>query len=518
MAAWGIAGIAVALVDGPETVYAAGFGQARPESVFRCGSISKLLNALAVMQLVEAGKLDLDAPVDRYGEGLLPVNPFPNSAPVTLRQLLCHRSGFVREAPVGGYFDDSQPGLAPTLSSIAQTVLVNPPNTRTRYSNAGPSLAGHLVERAAGAAFGQYQRERILEPLGMTHPSWSLEDLPRGQLIPAFMRVADGHGGFGRRQAPVFNLGAVPAGNLFTTAEDLARFLGMLAAGGQGPGGRILKTGSLAQMFTPQLTSEPGGYGLGFVVGKFRGHESVSHNGAVYGHSASLVFLPDARVGAVVLANEDLVNGRIQKLANLALSLMLAAGRAEEPPPAPVPLRLAPNVLAPFCGDYESQSFWAELTIEDGRLAANISGQPTRLTPIGPSRFLAESRVNESVPLDIECDAAGQVTGFTMGPQKFMRAHASRGDIPGPWRSYLGSFGPAFIPLVLSVRRGHLYAMTENLADYRLTPVNRRVFAFPPGLYADEHLVFLGEGRGQTQKVDMANMILSRIPLSPILA
>ena len=512
MAAWGIGGIAVALVDGPEIVHAAGFGQARRESVFRCGSISKLFNALAVMQLVEAGKLDLDAPVDRYGDGLLPLNPFPNSAPVTLRQLLCHRSGIAREAPIGGYFDDSQPGLARTVSSIAQTVLVNPPNTKTRYSNAGPSLAGHLVERAAGAAFDRYQRDRILAPLGMTHSSWSLEDLSREQLITGFMRVADGHGGFARRQAPVFNLGTLPAGNLFTTAEDLARFLGMLAAGGQGLGERILKAESLAQMFTPQLTAEPGGYGLGFGVGKFRGHQAVSHNGAVYGYSASLVFLPDAGLGAVVLGNEDIVTGRIQKLANLALSLMLAAGRGEEPPPAPVPLSLSTNVLAPFCGDYESQSFRAELRIEDGRLAANISGQPTRLTPVGQSRFLAESRVNDAVPVDVERDAAGQVAGFKMGEQKFMRAPASQRDIPGPWHSYLGSFGPAFIPLVLSARHGHLYAMTENLADYRLTPVNRRVFAFPPGLYADEHLVFLSDGRGQTRRVDMANMMLSRVP------
>jgi len=511
MAGWGIGGIAVALVDGRESVYSAGFGQARRESVFRCGSISKLFNALAVMQLVEGGKLDLDAPADRYGEGLLPVNPFSNTAPITLRQLLCHRSGIAREAPIGGYFDPSQPSLSRTVSSLSQTVLVNPPNTRTRYSNAGASIAGHLVERVAGAGFGQYQRDHILGPLGMTRSSWSLEEVPPEQLITAAMRVADGHGGFGRCQAPVFNLGSVPAGNLFTTVEDLARFLGLLAAGGQGPGSRILKAESLAEMFTPQLTTEPEGYGLGFVAGKFRGHKMVSHNGAVYGHSASLVFLPEATLGAVVLGSEDLVTGRIRRLAELALSLMLAVKRAEDPPPAPVPLRLSPDALAPFCGDYESQSFWAELRIEDGRLAANISGQPTRLTPVGQARLLADSRVNDAVPVEMQGDAAGRVIGFTMGPQKFIRLPAGRPDIPGSWRGYLGSFGPAFIPLVVSARHGRLYAMTENAADYRLTPVNRRVFAFPPGLYSDEHLVFLAEGREKTRKVDMANMVLSSV-------
>jgi CubicO group peptidase (beta-lactamase class C family) len=511
MAAWGIGGLAMALVDGQETVYAAGFGEARRESAFRCGSISKLFNALAVMQLVEAGKLDLDAPLDRYGEGLLPVNPFSDTAPVTLRQLLCHRSGIGREAPIGGYFDHSQPSLSRTVSSIAQTVLVNPPNTKTRYSNIGPSIAGHIVERVAGAGFGQYQRDHILGPLGMTHSSWSLEEAPREKLITASMRVADGQGGFGRRLAPVFNIGAVPAGNLLSTAEDLARFLAMLAGGGQGPGRRIVRAESLAQMLMPQLTTEPEGYGLGFVVGRFLGHKSVGHNGAVYGHSASLVLLPEAGLGAVVLGNEDLVNGRTRRLANLALSLMLRAGCGEEAPLAPPPLRLAPRVLAAFCGDYESQSFWAELRIEDGRLAANISGQPTRLTPLRQSRFLAENRVTDAVPVDFEGDSTGQVTGFVMGAQKFMRRCASRPDIPGGWRAYPGSYGPAFIPLVVSARHGRLYAMTENAADYRLTPLNRRVFAFPPGLYADEHLVFLAEGDDPTRRVEVANMVLSSL-------
>ena len=511
MAAWGIGGLAIALVDGQETVYAAGFGEARLGSVFRCGSISKLFNALAVMQLVEAGKLDLDAPLDRYGEGLLPVNPFSDTVPMTLRQLLCHRSGIAREAPIGGYFDSSQPSLSRTVSSIAQTVLVNPPNTKARYSNIGPSIAGHIVERVAGSSFGPYQRERILSPLGMTDSSWSLEAAPRERLITASMRVADGQGGFGRRVAPVFNIGEAPAGNLFSTAEDLARFLAMLAAGGRGPGGRILGAESLAQMWMPQLTTEPEGYGLGFVVGRLLGHKSVSHNGAVYGHSASLVLLPEAGLGAVVLGNEDLVSGRTRRLANQALSLMLTAGRAEEPPLAPPPLKLSPGVLAAFCGDYESQSFWAELRIEEGRLAANISGQPTRLTPLGQARFLAENRVTDAVPVDFEGDSSGQVTGFVMGGQKFMRRPARRPDIPGAWRPYLGSFGPPYIPLVVSARHGRLYAMTENAADYHLTPLNRRVFAFPPGLYADEHLVFLAEGDERTRRVEAANMVLSSL-------
>lgn len=510
MRAWGVSGLALALVDDQQTVHAAGFGEAKRDSVFRCGSISKLFTALAVMQQVEEGHLDLDAPLQRYGAGLLPVNPFPNAAPVTLRQLLCHRSGVARESPVGGYLDDTQPGLRRTVESVPQTVLVNPPNTKTRYSNVGPTLAGRVVELVSGMSFERYQRERVFAPLGLTHSAWLLKDVPRGRLITSHLRVADGQGGFGRRRCPVFDLGTVPAGNLFTTAEDLARFLAMLAAEGSGPRGRLVQPATLAQMFTPQLTGASNGFGLGFSVGQLQGWQVVRHNGAVYGHSSALAFLPDAKLGVVVLANEDIVNARTTRLANLALSLMLEVRRGVKPPSTPQTVPLANDTLAAFAGDYESQSYWAGLTVADGGLVATISGQAVRLTPVGPGRFLADSQMHDAAPVVFELEASGRPAGFTLGTQKFTRVAAQPPELPREWQAYLGSYGPGFIPVVISARHGHLYAMTENLADYRLTPLNRHVFALPPGLYEDEHLVFLTDARGRPHRVNLANMILRR--------
>jgi CubicO group peptidase (beta-lactamase class C family) len=510
MRLWSIGGVAVALVDEQRLVYAAGFGEADRDSVFRCGSISKLFNAVALMQLVEAHRLDLDAPFERYAPGLLPVNPFTNHTSVTLRQLLCHRSGMIREAPVGGYFDDAHPGLNRTVSSVAQTVLVNPPNSKTRYSNVGPSLAGRLLELLTGDSFPHYQHVHLLGPMGMVHSAWLLKDLPSRRLVPSHIRVADGQGGFHHRTTPVFDLGTIPAGNLYTSAPDLARFLTMLAAEGDSPGGRILQPASLTEMFTAQFVQEPGAFGLGFMVGSFQGHKLVSHSGAVYGHSSTLVFLPEVKLGAVVLANEDLVNARVQHLANAALSLMLQMKCGE---PVPSPPQVVPSLaddLRQFVGEYESQSYWARLGITTGTLAAEISGQQVRLIPIAPGRFLAESRIHDAVPLVFERTPQGQVSGFTLGPQVFIRVPVAVPPVPATWHAYLGEYGPDFIPLVVSTRHGHLYAMTENLMDYRLTPINRQVFAFPPGLYVDEQLVFLCGRRGRPHSVNLANMILPK--------
>ena len=92
-----------------------------------------------------------------------------------------------------------------------------------------------------------------------------------------------------------------------------------------------------------------------------------------------------------------------------------------------------------------------------------------------------------------------------------VRADSTTAETVAPCgNSYVGSYGPDFIPLVISIRHGHLYAMTENLADYRLTPVNGNVFAMPAGLYADEHLVFLTGPDGKVWGANLANMTLPR--------
>ncbi len=496
MREWEIGGIAIALVDDQQVVHASGYGEAKRDSVFRCGSISKLFNALAVMQQVEAGKLDLDTSLETYGAGLLPLNPFPDSPAVTLRQMLCHRSGLQREATVGGYFDPSQPTLAATVASISSGVLATRPGEKTRYSNFAASIAGHVVERVMGQSFEDYQRAHLLDPLGMKNSAWTLANTSREQIVVSHMKVADGQGGWVRREAPLFDLGTIPAGNLFSTAEDIARFASALIAND----GRLVKPETLAEMWRPQLTPEPAGFGLGFLVGKFHEHRAISHSGAVYGHSTSLVVLPDAKIAVIVLANEDIVNARVHRISNTALSLML--GETASIPTAP----FKADDLFAFAGDYESQSYWAHLEVRDGKLVGSIAGQHTQFTPLAPLKFTADSRIEDATPVVFEHDT------FTIGTQKFTRASAAPAPLPAEWRAYLGSYGPDFIPLIISERHGHLYAMTENMVDYRLTPVNRNVCALPPGMYADEQIVFLTDADGRPHAVNFANMILPRRP------
>ena len=500
METWGIGGVAVALVDDQETVYVKGFGEAAADSLFRVGSISKLFNAIAVMQQVEAGKLDLDAPVDA---ALLPVNPFPDAPAVTLRQLLCHRSGLQRETTVGGYLDPREPTLGATVASLRDGVLATRPGEKTRYSNIGATLAGHLVERSSGIPFVRYQEERVLGPLGMARSAWLLGEVPAGGLVTSHMRVADGRGGWQRRTAPSFDLGTVPAGNLFAPAGEVAKFASAMLAGGAG----LVSGESLAEMWRPQLTGDEAGFGLGFMISKFRNHRAISHGGAVYGFSTSIFILPEAKVAAVVLANEDIVGGRVARIRAAAISALLECKHGEVPEPARPVIDASGPDLGRFEGEYESESYWAKLWVEGGALVGDLSGQPTRFVATAEHTFLANSRLYFDEV--VEFDPGGG--GFRMGAQQFRRVDANLVAPDRPqWKNFLGSYGHDFIPIVISQRHGKLYAMTENMVDYRLTPVNQNVFQLPPGMYVDEQLVILTDAEGKAPRINFCNMFFDR--------
>ena len=125
------------------------------------------------MQAVEAGQLDLDAPLTTYLSELKPVNRW--DVPITLRQLMSHQSGMVRESPVGNYFDQTQPTLQDTIASLNQTALVYQPETRTKYSNAAIAVVGAVLEAVADSAHPELVKSRIFDPLGMHDSSFVID-------------------------------------------------------------------------------------------------------------------------------------------------------------------------------------------------------------------------------------------------------------------------------------------------------------------------------------------------------
>src|SRR5258708_9139639 len=156
--------LSIALVDDQRIVWQRDF-EATPKTVYRVGSVSKLFTDIAIMQLVERGELDLDAPVSNYLPDFHPRNPFGRR--ITLRQLMSHLSGLTREPPVGHYFDTTAPTLAATVASLNATEFVYAPETHTKYSNAGIAVVGYVLERLRKQPFAKYVTRAVLDPPGL---------------------------------------------------------------------------------------------------------------------------------------------------------------------------------------------------------------------------------------------------------------------------------------------------------------------------------------------------------------
>src|SRR6266851_1371829 len=171
----------IALVDDQQVVWAQGFGYAdpdkktpaTPETIYRIGSVSKLFTDIGVMQLVERGELDLDAPIQKYLPDFQPHNPFHKK--ITLRQLMSHRAGQLREPPVGNYFDPTELSLSAMVRSLNETTLVYPPESHTKYSNAGVATVGYVLEKHSAQPFAGYLQHAVLEPMGLRNSAFRPE-------------------------------------------------------------------------------------------------------------------------------------------------------------------------------------------------------------------------------------------------------------------------------------------------------------------------------------------------------
>jgi CubicO group peptidase (beta-lactamase class C family)/D-alanyl-D-alanine dipeptidase len=508
----GLPALSIALVDDQTIVWARGIGFADPkartpataDTVYRVGSVSKLFTDLAVMQLVERGALDLDAPVTKVLPDFKPANPFDK--PITLRQLMTHRSGLVRESPVGHYFDPSTPSLARTVQSLNRTELVYVPQTRTKYSNAAIATVGFVLEQTQKQPFARYLRRTLLEPLGMKNSTFEPDPEVTGGLAKAVMWTYHGR----EFPAPTFELGMPPAGSMYSTANDLGKFLSVLFAGGKGPGGEVVKAQTLEQMWTPQF-AKPGtkeGFGLGFMVGELEGRRHVGHGGAIYGFATELGALPDDKLGVVVVASRDCANAVTHRIADVALGHMLAVKQKKPLPKIEEAGPLAPGVARELAGRYKAKDKTLDLLERYGRLWAlpGKGGFRVELRALGEG-LVVDDRLLHGQRVERQGDK------LRIGADVYERVPVEKPrPLPARWAGLIGEYGWDHNTLYVLEKDGKLHALIEWFFLYPLEEVAENVFKFPDdsGLYHGEKLVFTRDVRGRATEVEAANVVFER--------
>jgi CubicO group peptidase (beta-lactamase class C family) len=298
--------VVAGLVRSGELVWSAGAGQLGIEAAgaadsvqYRCGSITKTFVAVQVMRLRDEGRLELTDPLERHLPGAFDG--------VTIAQLLTHSSGLRAETAglwwertAGGDFDDLvAASLHPSdLATSANPARLTRPGRRFHYSNIGFALLGEVVSRLRGAPWPQTLQEELLDPLGMTRTSMRpLAPHATGYAVHPFADVL--------LTEPEHDAGAMaPAGQLWTTVADLARWTAFLAQGG-----RPLAIETLREMREPQALDDrrgapwTGAHGLGLQVWNADGVRSIGHGGSMPGFLALIRFADATGDGAVVMAN-----------------------------------------------------------------------------------------------------------------------------------------------------------------------------------------------------------------------
>jgi CubicO group peptidase (beta-lactamase class C family) len=335
----GIPGLSLAVVDGDQIVHLGGYGTAdptgravTPQTPFVLASASKPFTALAVMQLVEAGKVELDAPVQRYLPTFRVADPVA-SQQITVRHLLQHTSGIPEQGCQNSRFGAET--LEQFVAALHTIELDAPVGIRHFYCSGNYNVLGRIVEVVSGQSYASYIEQQVFAPLQMRH-SFTAEQAAKQHGLAQGYRWL-----FGRRVPFQYRYDPpqMPAGFLIASAEDLAHFLIAQLNAGRFGSTTVLSPQGIAAMQAPGVTTGAGRgtYGLGWRTGSLGGVPAVYHSGD-HPDIHTLVFIePHTRRGAVLLMN---ANGLLASLSAFTeieegVARLLAA---QEPAPAALSL------------------------------------------------------------------------------------------------------------------------------------------------------------------------------------
>ncbi len=300
-----IPGMAVAIVQGNEIIFAKGYGEAAPgvpatpQTQFYIGSVSKSFTALAVMQLAQEGKLKLDAPVVQYLPWFRVADP-EASAQITVRHLLNHTSGLSETGDANASaYTSSLEEQGRLLADVHPTA---PVGRKYQYYNQNYRLLGLLVEHASGQPYGDYLKSRVFGPLGMVNTV--ANPMEASHLAQGYSRLF----GFALPQAQRYVPGALPSGYLISTAEDMARYLLAQLNNRQTNGEQMLDPKFLGAMRTPPVGINSD-YGMGWLVSEHG--NTLAHGGALETFQCFVALGLKEKIGLVILYNQNSIENTV---------------------------------------------------------------------------------------------------------------------------------------------------------------------------------------------------------------
>jgi CubicO group peptidase (beta-lactamase class C family) len=358
-----IPGLSIAIVEGNETIYTRGFGfrdissglPATPRTLYGIGSVTKSFTAMAIMQLVKEGEINLNDPVEKY----VPVNLRPFGETVSIHHLLTHSSGVpalaYAEAFIRGvlgldhhWLPVSSPEDIIVFIRDAEKWAVSRPGENFFYLNEGYVLLGYIISKLSGLSYEEYIKKRILEPLKMSRTFFSKSDIEhdKDRATPYIVDREEKH------ISSAFPFGITSDGGLVSNVIDLSNYIKMHINRGKFKGRKILSSEMLELMEKTHISlpyevfgGESYGYGW-MITPNFHGYRLVGHGGSVLVYTAYVGYIPEKKVGVAVLANAS--GFLLSHIGMYALSQLLRVD------PKKSPFIKSDNMLSKLKGKYET--------------------------------------------------------------------------------------------------------------------------------------------------------------------
>jgi CubicO group peptidase (beta-lactamase class C family) len=374
---------------------------ATPDTQYRLGSITKTFTAAAIMQLRDAGKLDLEDSLDKHVEGAA-------HAP-TLRRLLSHTSGLQRETHDDAWLRARFADVPELLETLGDAEQVLPPGARFHYSNLAFALLGIVVERVSGVPYAQYVQERLLEPLGLRRTSFEpQEPAATGYLVQPYVEGV-------WKAAPVQTGAWIAAGQLWGTVRDLCTWASFLAD----PAEPVLAKRTVEEMRTVQTIDDhvrwTGGYGLGLMLQRDGERILAGHGGSMPGFIAAVYVSPADKIGVGILTNSS--SAALGELAKKLVAatvdqwpVPLEPWKVQDPPP---------DDVVPLLGIWFMEGAAFTLRWKEGKLDARFPDdadwKPSAvLVRESAERWRVESGWEQGEALRIERGADGSVARMAL--------------------------------------------------------------------------------------------------------
>jgi CubicO group peptidase (beta-lactamase class C family) len=437
---WQVPGLAIGIVQNGKIVYTKGYGYRNKVSkmpvtentLFGIGSCTKAFTAATVAQAVDNGRLDLDKPIKTYIPSFKMENEYVTNN-LTLRDILCHRSGLPRHDMVWYGSDKTREELVASLAVLESTADFR---TAWQYQNLLYATAGYVVGQVNKTTWEAYLQEEILKPLRMSNTNFSVEEMQKQNdyAMPYDLKNEE------IRQIPFRSIDAIgPAGSINSNVKDMANWLKMQLSNGKFEDKEIVSINNFKSMHQPQMTM-PGSleedelffrsYGMGWMLTSYRGHFRSEHGGNIDGFSANVGLLPRDGIGVVILTNMngtsvpsiirnnvfdrflglEQIDWNLRFLDTQAKSKQVKAEIETENDPIQKQNTIPTHATEEYLGTYEHPAYGKlEITADNGQLELIMKGELVELEHYHYDVFKAKNGLLESTKFAFEMNKDGDI-------------------------------------------------------------------------------------------------------------